>query len=163
MDAGDAGHQLQERTEREPHIAGSDRRLFRAGRSAKVKYADDCGKQASERQAARSGTGDASPVWQRSVKLHPWPWAKKFRLRRPRSGAKWSSIMPPFHRGPDSPRFGQGQCHQADTAGRHACPTSRETLHYASGHGTTRCSMARTESVPLHWAACGSRFSGESH
>ena len=37
--------EAKERTnEREPHIAGSDRRLFRAGRSAKVKYADDYGK-----------------------------------------------------------------------------------------------------------------------
>ena len=69
--------QAKERTnEREPHIAGNDRRPFRAGRSAKVKYADDYGKQASERQAARSGTGDASPVWQRSVKVHPWPGPK---------------------------------------------------------------------------------------
>ena len=59
--------------------------------------------------------------------------------------------------------FGQGQCHQADAAGRHECLTSRETLRCASGHGTTRHSMARTESVPLHWAAHGSRFSGGTH
>ena len=80
--------QATERTNE--HIAGSDRRLFRAGRSAKVKYADDYGKQASERQAARSGTGDASPVWQRSVKVHQWPWAKKI---PPAAPAKWGEMV----------------------------------------------------------------------
>ena len=85
--------QAKERTnvnEREPHIAGSDRRPFRAGRSAKVNYADDYGKQASEGQAARSGTGDASPVWQRSVKVHHLPWAKKI---PPAAPAKWGEMV----------------------------------------------------------------------
>ena len=31
-----------------------------------------------------------------------------------------------------------------NTAGRHACPTSRKPLHCASGHGRTRYSIART-------------------
>ena len=46
--------------------------------------------------------------------------------------------------------FGWGQCHWADTAGRHACPTSRETLRQQCNRGHGKLGTAHASDLIGH-------------